>query len=108
MSLYGDYISERENKFILEDERGFATYYFIDNSVYIEDIYTGKDHRHKHVAADFADQIALIAKGKGIDKMLGSIVPSANHSTESLKVLLAYGFKLESCTNNFIIMSKGI
>lgn len=107
-SLYAEYIKERENKHIVENERGFATYVFIDKGVYIQDIYVRSDFRHSGEAAALADQIANIAKEKGYNKMYGSVVPTANNSTSSLKVLLAYGFQLDSSTNNIVYLVKEI
>ena len=43
-----------------------------------------------------ADAIVQDAKEQGANKLLGSVVPSAKGSTESLKVLIAYGMALES------------
>lgn len=108
MSLFASYIKERENKDIIETDKGFATYYFVNDGCYIQDIYVNPDHRKECVAADMADQIASIAKEKGCDKLYGSVSPSANGSTSSLKVLLAYGFSLHSAANNFIVMVKDI
>jgi len=105
-SLYGQYIKERLNKDIIETENGFATYYFLNDSCYIENIYVTEDARKSKEATRLADQIAEIAKEKGFKKLCGSVVPSAKGSTESLKVLLAYGFKLDSSVNNFILMVK--
>lgn len=107
-SLFGEYIKERLNKDIIEDSRGFATYFFINDGVYIEDIYVRPEHRQSGVASQFADEIAKIAKEKGYSKMYGSVAPSARHSTSSLKVLLAYGFELSSATNNAIFLVKEI
>lgn len=108
MSLYAKYIAEREGKHIVETEQGFATYVFMEKGCYIEDIFVLKEYRDTGVAAHLADIITDIAKEKGYNKLFGSVVPSANNSTVSLKVLLAYGFKLESCSNNFILMVKDI
>lgn len=108
MSLYAQYIKERENKEIVETEEGFATYFYIDSGVYIQDIYVHPESRHANVASKFADLIAFKAKNNGYTKMYGSIVPSTKHSTDSLKVLLAYGFRLESAEHNAIIMVKDI
>lgn len=109
MSLYAQYIKERENKEIIESEQGFATYSINkDNSCYIQDIYVHPDHRHDHVASKFADQIVDIVKKKGVHTLYGSVSPTANNSTISLKVLLAYGFELDSSTNNFILVRKEI
>lgn len=109
MSLYGDYIKERENKEIIENEYGFATYQFLpEGRCYITDIYIHPDHRCIGAAALLADRIADIAKDKGCKVLLGSVCPQANHSTESLKILLAYGFKLDCAEKNFILFAKEI
>lgn len=106
MSLYAQYIAERENKNIVEDDKGFATYIFVNDGVYIQDIYVHPDYRHERRASIYADQIAAIAKEKGLNKMYGSVMPSSNGSTSSLKVLLAYGFRLQSSESNAIFMVK--
>jgi len=108
MSLYADYIKQREGKEIVETDIGFATYTIVKDGMYIEDIFVSSDHRHSGEAARMADQIADIAREKGLKKLFGSVVPTANHSTTSLKVLIAYGFRLSSSTNNFILLEKDL
>lgn len=109
MSLYAAYIAEKTNKSILETDIGFVTYGFPDpNTVYIEDIYIDKAHRKSKEASRLADQVADIAREKGCTKMLGSVIPSTKNSTDSIKVLIAYGMKLESSAVDFILFSKGI
>ena len=106
MSLYGQYIAERENKSIIETDKGFVTFYPMNGGLYLEDIYVIPEERHSREASKLADQVAEIALEKGLTKLYGSVVPSANNSTASLRVLLGYGFKLDSCTNNFILFRK--
>jgi GNAT superfamily N-acetyltransferase len=107
-SLYAQYIQEREGKSILESDKGYATYSFTDDGCYIEDIFVIKEHRKSGEAARLADQIVEIARQKGCKKLYGSISPSANGSTASLKVLLSYGFRLSSSANNFILFVMDI
>ena len=109
MSLYGDYLRERTFDEIIETEKGFATYRFMDDScVYIIDIYVKPEFRKSGAASDIADTIVEIAKKRGCYKLMGSVVPSTKGSTTSLKVLLGYGMSLESSSNDFIIFSKEI
>lgn len=108
MSLFAQYIKERENKEIVESEEGFATYFYLNDGVYIENIYVREDSRNKGTASKFADCIAQVAKSKGFSKMYGSVIPTTNNSTDSLKVLLSYGFRLDSAVNNAIIMVKDL
>lgn len=100
------FLEEREGKSILESEKGFATYYFIDDAVYMENIFVHPEHRLGGETFKMADEIADIAKSKGYKKMLGSVVPTAKGASLSLKLLLNHGFKLDSATNNFIVVKK--
>jgi hypothetical protein len=111
MSLYGDYILENRGDYIVENDKGFATYRYLNEgkSVYIVDIYVKPEHRSNHVASQLADEVAKTAKlTKQSIEMLGTVVPGANKSTESLQVLLNYGMKLQSIQGNMIVMSKEI
>lgn len=109
MSLYSQYIAEKTDKSILETDIGFATYSFPDNkTVYIEDIFVLPEYRKSHAASEMADEIIAKAKSKGCTKAIGSVVPSTSNSTDSLKILLAYGMKLDSSANNFILFSKDL
>lgn len=110
MSLFGEYVKERSNKSIIEDEYGFATYYaaFNNEYMYIEDLYVKPAFRKENRASIYADEIAEIARKKGIKKLLGSIDINTNNSTASMKVLLAYGFKLLDIKGQLIYLEKEI
>lgn len=109
MSLFSDYLAERSNEFVIESEKGFVIYSFTDpKTVYIKEIFTASEHRKSHIATDLANQVITIAKSKGCTKALGSVVPSIRNATTSLKVLLAYGMKLNSSTNDLILFDMDI
>jgi predicted GNAT superfamily acetyltransferase len=108
VSLYAQYIQERLGKHIVESDKGFATYYFINEGVYIEDLYVVPEARQSGEATRLADEIASIAKQKGYTKMYGSVKPTSKNSTTSLKVLLAYGFELLEAGPDAVILVKGI
>lgn len=109
MSTFGDYIKERQGKEIIEDDRGFATFQFLDDArCYIEDIYVRPDFRKRGVAKDMADKVAERAKSVGCKTLWGSVVPTAKGSTDSIKVLLAYGMSLDSSAVNLILFKKDL
>lgn len=108
MSLYSEYVKERLNKEVIENENGFATYLFMDDGVYVEEIFVRKEYRNKGIAKEMLDQISVIAKNKGYKKMIGSVVPSTNGATHSLQAAFAYGFKLDSCRQGIIVYTKEI
>lgn len=108
MSLFGDYIKERAGKQIVEDEFGFATYSFIKEGCYIEDLYVIPAQRKSGHASRLADRIVNVCKSKGCTALIGTVATGANGATDSLKVLLAYGFKLQSAQNEMVLLRKEI
>lgn len=108
LSLHGQYILEREGKFIVEDERGYATYLYLPEAVYIENIFVLPEFRKMGVATEYADAICELARLKGVQTVIGSVKPSAHGSTQSLKVLLAYGMSLREATDDAIFLVKKI
>lgn len=108
MSMYADYVNERGVKRIEETQNGFATYLITGQECYIEDIYVRPEARKSHVASALADSIAEKAKLQGCRYLTGSVVPTANGSTDSCIVLLSYGFKLLRSESNVIWFVKEI
>lgn len=108
MEMFAEYLKERENKECLYSDKGFATYLFDKQTCYIESIYVRPEFRKSGEASRLADKITEIAVERGCNLLMGSVCPSTNGSTASLKVLLAYGFGLVSSSGNFIILSKEI
>jgi predicted GNAT family acetyltransferase len=109
MGLYAQYIREKTNDKIIETDIGFATYRYIeDNTVYIVDVFVMPEFRKTGHGSGLADQVVLEAKSKGYRKLVVSVVPSSKNSTDSLKVILAYGMKLKSSSNDFIVFEKEI
>ncbi len=110
VTYYSDYLRERTNDEVVETDYGFATYRYVEEgkSVYIVDIYVTPEARKEGHAAEMADQIAKIAKEKGCTSMIGTVQPSTKGSTTSLQVLLGYGMRLQSASQDAIIMRKDL
>jgi ribosomal protein S18 acetylase RimI-like enzyme len=102
------YYKEREGIDSLVYEGGFATYIISGEECYIKDIYVEADYRNNHIASKMADEITKIAKKSGCKYLTGTVVPLANNSTESVEVLLAYGFKLSGAVQNGVFFRKEI
>jgi ribosomal protein S18 acetylase RimI-like enzyme len=96
MSLYGNFLRETEEIDIVETDQGYATYkIFPDASeCYIIDIYVLPQYRRTKVASELANEVARKAKLKGCKFLTGTVIPTNNKSTESMKTLLGYGFSL--------------
>lgn len=106
--MYGDFLKEYHNKEILETDKGYLTYQISNNECYVTDIYVKPEFRRSHAAFDLADEITIIAKERGCTKLVGSVVPSFKGSTENLKGLFLYGFRLQTSAPDFIIVVKDI
>ncbi len=108
MSLYADYLAERQGKSVLEREDGFAVFYDFDwagrRAVYIEEIYVAPHARQSGTASLMADEIAELALERDVTLMVGSVEPTGRNATTSLRVLLSYGFTLDSVSPSGLIM----
>ena len=108
-SLYAQYLLERTDDKIIETETGFMTYRFLDErSVYIIDVFVIPSERAKHQAAALADTVIREAKLRGCTEVLGTVVPSAKNSTQSIKALTGWGMKLRNSSNDLIVFKKDI
>jgi len=107
-SFYAQYLMERTDDKIIESEKGFATYRYLNEgkTVYVIDVYVQPEYRRSHAATDFVNEIARIAKIAGCVEMLGTVVPSTKNATLSIKALLVYDMTLQSAADNLIIFRK--
>lgn len=109
MSLYAEYIKEREGREIVETADGFATYTWLgEDSCYIVDIYVRPEARKSGVASSLADQVAVLAKEVGCKRLLGSVDPSLPSAGASFMVLLAYGMRPIGIERNLVFFEKEI
>lgn len=109
MQMYRDYIKERLGHDLVElPGIGFATYAIQNGECYIIDTYVEKSLREGGYAKKLADQIVLIAKENGCAILKGSVCLTAANIELSVKGMLAYGFKIVSANDNFLIFKKAI
>lgn len=109
-SMYSKYLREKTDDEIIESEYGYATYRILNEgkSVYIVDLYIEQEFRKKGIASQMADLIVEAAKKNGAKELLGTVIPSAKGSTDSLRVLLGYGMILFAANNDQIVFRKDI
>ncbi len=107
LSMYGQYISERTNRGILEVEHGFATFEYLPGDiVYIIDLFVEKEYRKEGIAAKMADTICEQALKEGKKYLLGSVDVNAKGAAGSHKALEAYGMKPFKEANPMIFYIK--
>lgn len=102
------YLKEREGFDSIITEKGFASYIISGEECYIKDIWVHQEYRNQYIASKIADDVSEIAKKAGCKYLTGSVSPAAHMATDSVKVLIAYGFKLHSAVNNGIFFRKGL
>lgn len=107
MEMFKDYL-EMNGKMLVSSPFGFATFYQVNDGLYIEDIYIKPEHRLKGIGSELADSVCAIAKERGLNKIYGTIRPTYRYSTESMKSLLAYGFKIKGSAYDAIALEKEI
>lgn len=108
MSMLSEYIKEREGFEVIENDYGFITYKISGEECYIKELYVQEQFRQLNIASKLADEVTKIAHDHLCKYLTGTVCPAANNSTISLKVLLGYGMKLHSSTNNLIIFKKDL
>lgn len=108
MQRLAAYLKEREDIDCIVTDEGFASYKISGEECYIRDIWVHPDYRKKGIASELADQIASIALGAGCKFLTGSVSTTANNSTASVLVLLAYGFKIHSAVQYGIFFRKDL
>jgi len=107
--MYADYLKERTGDDLIQSEKGFATFRFIDEkTVYLVDLFVKKEFRNIGEANFLADQVCALAKQKGCNKLIGTVAPNTNGATANLKHLLGYGMSLVRSDTSLIVFEKEI
>lgn len=106
-SLYGQYLAEREDKDIIETDKGFATFKVFDNGeCYLQDIYVVPSERKTGLATEMADMVSKIAKARGCNLLVGSVCTDDKYATRNLQVLIAYGMEIYKNVGTVIFLKK--
>ncbi len=108
-SLYAQYIAEREDKDIIETDKGFATYRIFNNGeCYLQDIFVIPSERKTGLCFKMADKIVEIAKEQACHTLVGSVCVDDKNATRNMKVLLAYDMEISKTIGNMIFFKKNI
>ena len=95
-------------RFFHVEDAGFAIYHLNPDHCYIEEIYVLPELRKSGIAKKMADEISVIAKGRGLSTLVGSVNLKAAGKESSMKVLLAYGMELAETNGDMIYLKKEI
>lgn len=106
--MYWDYCRERLGLEVTESSEGFVLWKAYPDYLYIQDIYVLPEHRQLGAGKAFLSKLEAAAKAQGLKRIVGSCVPTAYGSTQSLRVLLKCGFELQSSDKDIVYFSKEI
>lgn len=108
-SLYAQYMKEREDIDIIEKDNGYCTYKELgEDGLWIIDIFVEKDYRRTRLCYKMADEVAVIAKEKGLKYLYGSVDPKTNGATASMRMILNYGYEVYMLDENLIWFRKDL
>lgn len=108
MSLYGDYLKESYNRYIIEEDYGFITYEFKEDKIYTVDGYIKPEFRNKGLASKMMDRIVSIGKDNNKKYLCCPVNSLINTASLSHMCHKKYGMKLYKITNDIILYIKEI
>lgn len=111
MSHYADYLKEAFNREVIEDERGFISFYILPEMPTVccfLDIYVAPKFRGMDEANTLEELAIDWAREHGCQKVLGSLNMKISTPERSMKKFLKYGYKLSHVNGDFMYFIKDI
>lgn len=108
MSLYANYIKEREGLSIIENDKGFVTYKISKPVIFIQDLYVAPEFRRTGAATEFGDAVVKIGKENQCSILRGDVCPTATGASEAMLFQLNYGMKISNSNQDIISLWKEI
>lgn len=110
-SLYAQYILEREGRETFETDEGFVTYKIFkdQNYIYLVDMFIKEENREESKASQlFLNKVQEEGLEAGVDNVITSVAYGASGLENSIKLILANGFKVLEGNNQLIYFIKPI
>lgn len=107
-TMLKEYFKEIQNLDILENEYGFALYRIIDDNLHIQHMFVKPQARAMKIATMLATELEAKAKSARCSTMTCDIEPTNKNATESIRVILSYGFRVLEASDNEVIFYKQI
>lgn len=93
MSLYAEYLLEREGYSCLEDDDFFVTFKKLDDALYIRDMYISPNSRRKKKGTELGNMLEQLAKEEGCKALITSVDTGTQGWQASKKGIEKFGFK---------------
>lgn len=108
MTLYEEYVLEREGVQSISTDHAFMTYMIWPESkaCQIKDFFVSKAHRGLNHAMTLYCELTRIAKEAGCKYLDCTVSPLTVGAHNSMLLMLDAGFRLHAATNNLIFFRK--
>lgn len=107
-SLYAQYLAERTNRRIIEDEFGFIVFEVHPECVFINELFVVPEQRKKGRGLFFGKEVESIARSVGKKLIVCTVDPRAKNAGDSIKAILAMGMRLHQVKGELIYLVKEI
>lgn len=108
MSLYSQYVKEREGAETVKTEKGFYSYRLADNHLFIVDLYVAPEYRAEKLDSEFGKELEAIAKENGKSVILCAASTGALNASDAINFILANGYEIIKVTQQEIYFKKEI
>lgn len=106
MSLFADYIKEREGLDTIENEHGFLSFRIINDVCYVRDLFVTKPERGRGYARVLYGQLLRVARDSQCKKISCFVDCRAPNAAESLAVILTGDFKVVAAEDGLITLER--
>lgn len=105
MSLWADYIKEREGYETLENDRGFLTYKVLpDGHIFVRDMFVRKADRGHGWGHELFLELVGVATSLKVPRIMCQVDLRTAGATQSLGVILSRDFKIVNAEHQVILL----
>jgi len=98
-SFYAQYVEEREGAITIENDKGFISYKFDGDYLFIVDLFIAKPYRRTKAGSQFGKQIEAIARLNGKIGIMCTAANNALNYKEAVQFIKSNGYKIISGTD---------
>lgn len=108
MSLYAQYVKEREGAVTVETSEGFYSYKVDGDYIFIVDLYVVPEYRAKKVGSKFGREIEDITRELGKSTILCSASLESLNSSDAIAFIIMNGYEIINYTDTQVFFKKEI
>lgn len=101
-TLFAQYIKERLNQEVIENESGFIIYNINGKSCFLAEMYIKPDSRKSGLFIELLNELKELAVENDCEHITATIHQYDKGATNSLSSAFKYGFKIHQAHNNII------